>query len=328
MSTRTLQESLLGSSSLLPLAVAAFSGAAIAYVLQKALNSSAPAQAQSSASDSWLPPVPVTRRRGASSQLTLVGAGPGSPDLLTVAGYHALSIADVVLCDRIASPALRALARPDAQYVVAPRAAPGSSEAAQAALNAAGLEALRRGARVVRLKAGDPYVFGRGGEEVAFYAAHGFAADVIPGVSSALAGPAAAGVPVTHRGTANQVLISTGHGAAGALPDLPPYAPLRTLVLLMAVGRLRALQAQLRAAGYPDATSVAIVERATQADERTTRMTLGVLPEAAEAASCAAPAVVVVGAVVDALPADWVAAASAQRRADAAAGAGSLVADD
>jgi hypothetical protein len=176
--------------SLAPLAAAALAGAALSYALQTALSSrwsqsaaaaAAAGAAPPTAGRPWLPPVPVSRR-GAGAQLALVGAGPGSPDLLTVAGYHALARADVVLCDRIASPALRAIARPDARYVVAPRAAPGSSEAAQAALNAAGLAALREGARVVRLKAGDPYVFGRGGEEVAFYAAAGFAPDVIPGV--------------------------------------------------------------------------------------------------------------------------------------------------
>lgn len=257
--------------------------------------------------------VHVSRRRNASCvccvaaaaplaapSITLVGGGPGSPDLITLAGLSALRSADVVITDLIAAKELRALAPSGCVFHVAEKT-PGNADSAQADVNAIGLAALNAGKRVVRLKVGDPFLYGRGGEECAFYAAHGFRARVVPGVSAALAAPICAGIPVTHRGAANQLIISTGQGRGGAFPDLPRWEPSRTLVLLMAVGRAGKLQSDLCSErGYPEDTPVCVIERGTQPDERITRTTLAGLAAAAQALSFESPAVIVVGAVVNA----------------------------
>ena len=189
-------------------------------------------------------------------------------------------------------------------------------------MNGLGLAALRRGLRVVRLKVGDPYLYGRCGEEVAFYRAHGFEPRVIPGVCTALAAPAAAGIPVTHRGAADQVLLSTGQGRGGSFPDLPSFAPKRTLVLLMAVKRIPLLRQDLcEERGYPPATPVAVIERATHPSQRVTRTTLEGLAAAAAAAGVQSPAVIVVGAVCTAMEAAVVARAAGPGEAAAQGGA-------
>jgi uroporphyrin-III C-methyltransferase len=244
---------------------------------------------------------PTSSSASSSPRVTLVGAGPGSPDLLTLAAHNALRAADVVICDKIASPALKALVPPHAEYREADKI-PGKADAAQDEVNAWGVEALRAGKRVVRLKVGDPYLYGRGGEEVLFYRRHGFTAAVLPGVTSALVAPLAAGIPVTHRGYANQLLITTGQGRGGSVPDLPPYDSNRTLVMLMGVGRIPTLREDLVGGkGYPDDTPVAIIERSTHEDERVTRTTLARVKEDAAAAGVQSPAVLVLGNVVNAL---------------------------
>jgi len=237
------------------------------------------------------------RAKGAT--ITLAGGGPGSPDLLTLAAFAALKNADVVISDLIAPVELRAVAPPHAEFYVAEKV-PGKADSAQSSVNGIGLEALRRGKHVVRLKVGDPYLYGRGGEEVEFYRAAGFEPKVIPGVCTALAAPAAAGIPVTHRGAANQVLFSTGQGRGGEFPDLPPFSSSRTLVLLMAVGRIPVLFQDLcTERGYPEDTPVAVIERATHTDEKITRTTLHRLADEAKGAT--SPATIVIGSVVTAL---------------------------
>ena len=235
----------------------------------------------------------------ASALITLVGGGPGAPELLTLAGLSALRSADVVITDLIAAKELRALAPAGAEFHVADKV-PGNADSAQASVNAIGLAALRAGKRVVRLKVGDPFLYGRGGEEVEFFRAHGFEPVVVPGVSAALAAPISAGIPVTHRGVANQLLISTGQGRGGTFPDLPQWEPSRTLVLLMAVGRAGKLRADLcDERGYPVDTPVAVIERGTQPDERITRTTLLELAAVADELKFESPAVIVVGGVVE-----------------------------
>ena len=235
------------------------------------------------------------------ASITLAGGGPGSLELLTLAAYQALQCADVVISDLIAPPALRAAAPAHAEFHVADKV-PGNADSAQSSVNGLGLAALQRGKRVVRLKVGDPYLYGRGGEEVAFYRAHGFEPRVIPGVCTALAAPCAAGIPVTHRGAANQVLLSTGQGRGGSFPDLPPFDATRTLVLLMAVGRIPLLRADLcEQRAYPEHTPVAIIERATHPTQRITRTTLADLARDAGAADVQSPAVLVIGSVCSAL---------------------------
>lgn len=168
-------------------------------------------------------------------------------------------------------------------------------------LNAWGIDALRQGKRVVRLKVGDPYLYGRGGEEFQFYKSQGYEPDVIPGITSALMAPLAAQIPVTHRGAANQLLITTGQGRNGSFPDLPTYDRQRTVVMLMAVGRIPQLRDDFCSRGYPETTPVAVIEKATHPDERTIRTTLLELKAVAEAAKVASPAIIVVGQVVNCL---------------------------
>ena len=182
----------------------------------------------------------------------------------------------------------------------------GSADAYQDAMNRMVLDGLRAGKRVVRLKCGDPFVFGRGGEEVLFFRSHGFAARVLPGVSSAIAAPLAGGIPVTHRGSANQLLITTGRGKNGELPVLPAYEPLRTVVFLMGVAALPTVTRELtEKLAYPRDTPVAVVERAfhgaNRAHERTVRGTLETIAQIAKDHAIVAPATVVVGRVVDVL---------------------------
>ena len=193
---------------------------------------------------------------------------------------------------------------------------PGNADSAQESVNAWGLEALQRGKNVVRLKVGDPFLYGRGGEEALFYLKHGYTADVIPGVCAALAAPAIAGIPVTHRGAANQVLISTGQGRGGTLPQLSPYVEGRTLVLLMAVGRIPHLAADLH--DYPQDSPVAIIERASHPDERVTRTTLANIAPDAAAAGVESPAVIVIGPVVDVLVREAAAEVAAKVASDTA----------
>ena len=233
--------------------------------------------------------------------ISLVGCGPGRAELLTLEALGAIWAADVVICDRILGAALKELVRPGAELVLEAEKLPGRADAAQAELNAWGVGALRKGKRVARLKAGDPFLFGRGGEEVLFYRRHGFEPAVVPGVSSCLAAPLAAGIPVTHRGFASQLLVTTAQAQGGAAPRLPAFEPARTVVVLMGVGRIPSMASDYAAAGYPLDTPVAIIERATQRDERVTRSTLRHVREDAERAHVESPAVIVVGAVVDAL---------------------------
>ena len=168
--------------------------------------------------------------------ITLVGAGPGDPDLLTLAAHKAIMSADVVVADRLVSQEILQLVQ-HGQLKVA-RKLPGCALEAQREIYRWCAEAVLAGKNVVRLKIGDPYVFGRGGEEVLEFRRLGVEARVIPGISSALAGPLAAGIPVTHRGIANRVVFCTGMSKEETVPDVPHYHAEQTCVFLMAVGIL------------------------------------------------------------------------------------------
>jgi len=239
--------------------------------------------------------------RAVAGTCYLVGGGLGDADLLTVRARSLIQTADVVLFDRLISEEIRRLAGPGADVHVA-RKVPGKADAAQAELNRLGVTALRAGRSVVRVKIGDPLLFARGGEEVCVYRAHGFEPVLVPGLSSALVAPLLAGIPVTHRGVANQLLVTTGRDKGGAFPDLPRYSPTRTIVILMAVGRMPTLFAEeLGPRGYPASTPVAVIENASLPNERQTLTTLGTAAEDYERIGFKAPAVVVVGNVVTAL---------------------------
>lgn len=232
----------------------------------------------------------------AMGSVCLVGGGPGDPDLLTVRALRRLADADVVVVDRLA-PAEDLAALAPRALVVDVGKTPGHHPVPQEGINALLVEHARAGRRVVRLKGGDPYVLGRGGEEVEACRGAGVPVEVVPGVTSAFAVPAAAGIPVTHRGLARSVTVLTGHEDLGA-ERLEALVRLGgTLVVLMGVTRLAALADGLVAAGADPATPAAVVERGWSTEQRTTRADLSSLAGACAARGVASPAVVVVGAV-------------------------------
>jgi uroporphyrin-III C-methyltransferase len=221
--------------------------------------------------------------------VTLVGAGPGDPGLITVRGLEALRACDAVVYDRLVAPELVDEAPHDALRICRD----GLDQASVDRL----LVELGRELDVVRLKGGDPFVFGRGGEEALALAEAGVPFEVVPGVSSLAAVPGAVGIPVTHRGLSDRVTIATAHAADGAEPDYAELAAAGgTLVLFMGLGRLAALAAGLIEAGLPAATPAAVVSRGTMADQS---LVTGPLCEIADRADgLPGPALVVVGDVV------------------------------
>jgi uroporphyrinogen III methyltransferase/synthase len=226
----------------------------------------------------------------------LVGAGPGDPGLITVRGAQLLGQADVVVYDRLVAPSLLDLAPPDAQRVYVGKS-PDRVEMAQDEINALLARHGRDGATVVRLKGGDPFVFGRGGEEAEALAAAGVAFEVVPGVTSAIAAPAYAGVPVTHRGRASHFTVVTGHeDPAKDGGDVDWEALARsggTLVVLMGAGRMAEIARRLLDGGLRPATPVTAVRNGTRPDQRTVRATLATVAET----GIEAPAAVVIGDV-------------------------------
>lgn len=239
--------------------------------------------------------LPLRRhRRGPVGTVTLVGGGPGDPGLVTTRGRRAVAEADVVVVDRLAPRALLDTLDPDVEVVEAGKS-PHSHTLTQEQINEVLVERALRGLRVVRLKGGDPFVLGRGGEEVQACLAAGVPVEVVPGVTSAIAVPGVAGVPVTHRGVSRQVTILSAHDSA---PDWPSIAALDgTLVLLMGVGRLAEHAATLVAHGKDPATPVAVVENGTLPGQRTTVGTLADIAQRAAERGVGNPAVVVVGEV-------------------------------
>jgi uroporphyrin-III C-methyltransferase / precorrin-2 dehydrogenase / sirohydrochlorin ferrochelatase len=225
--------------------------------------------------------------------VALVGGGPGADGLITSRARELLASADVVVVDRLAPRGVVGRL-PSTVRVVDVGKAPGRHALAQDAINDLLVEEAMAGHAVVRLKGGDPYVLGRGGEERLACEAHGIRVEVVPGVTSAVAVPAAAGIPVTHRGVARGFTVVTGHDE---LPAVPPGTD-HTVVLLMGVGRLARSAASLLGAGRPASCPVAIVERGFAPDQRVTFGTLGDIAARAAAAGVENPAVVVVGDVV------------------------------
>jgi uroporphyrin-III C-methyltransferase len=229
----------------------------------------------------------------------LVGAGPGDPGLLTLHAAHALAEADVILHDALVSAEILALASRARLEPVGKRA--GGRRTPQLRINERLIRLAQEGHRVVRLKGGDPLVFGRGGEEALALAAAGIRFRIIPGISAGTGGPAAAGIPVTHRGLAHSVAFVTGHDASGELPDLDWLALARgadVLVLYMALRRIGAIAANLRAAGRPAAEPVAFITEATTPRERVAVTTLAEAERAAAAIPPDAPTLIVIGPVV------------------------------
>ncbi len=235
-------------------------------------------------------------RQGRMGRVDLVGGGPGPVDLMTVRAWRLLAEADVVVMDRLGPTDIRSHLAPDVEIIDVGKL-PGHHPVPQHEINAILVDRARSGKRVVRLKGGDPFVFGRGGEEVAACVAAGVPVDVVPGVTSAVAVPEAAGIPVTHRGIASAVHIVNGQSEVtpATLAALGDAAV--TTVILMGVGALPRLVADALRAGVPGSRPVAIVERGHHADQRTTRTTLGAVVLEAGRIGVRNPAVVVVGDV-------------------------------
>jgi uroporphyrin-III C-methyltransferase len=222
----------------------------------------------------------------------LVGAGPGDGDLLTVRAARLLGEADVVVRDRLVDESVMEYVNPHAQVVDVGKG-PGESFR-QASINQLLVDLSQQYDTVVRLKGGDPFVFGRGGEEVITLREAGVACVVVPGLSSALAGPLAAGIPVTHRGVSRGVTIVSARGANGDVTDFRDLAhPDLSLVILMGVEHRGVIAQQLLEGGLDDGTPVAVIERAWSEQQRTTRGTLRTLASF----DVLPPAIIVVGGV-------------------------------
>lgn len=238
------------------------------------------------------------RSRGTVS---LVGAGPGDPELITLRGLRRLRSADVVVYDRLIDPRLLEEVPAEAERVFVGKAR-GLATLDQRAIEAVMIERARAGKRVVRLKGGDPFVFGRGGEEVEALAAAGITWEVVPGITSAVAVPAGAGIPVTHRELSSTITIVTGHEDPRKPDSSVDWDWLAhgsgTLVVLMGLERLEIICNRLMSGGRSPETPAAVISAGTLPQERTVAAPLLALAEAVEEAGLQSPAIVVVGDVV------------------------------
>lgn len=259
-------------------------------------------------------------RNSPKPEIILAGSGPGSPSLITLATHRAIQTASVILADKLVPSAVLDLI-PRRTPVHIARKFPGNADAAQAELLSLGLEALEKRLTVLRLKQGDPYIYGRGGEEYTFFKERGFTPIILPGITSALSAPLFAAIPPTHRSVADQVLICTGTGRKGAAPTPPPYISTQTVVFLMALHRLSSLVESLIGGpfislssknpllpensgtnkpstshpSWPLSTPCAVLERASCPDQRVIRSTLEHVCAAVEEEGSRPPGLLVVG---------------------------------
>ena len=234
---------------------------------------------------------------GAAGFVSLVGAGPGDPELLTLRALRVMQAASVVLYDHLVSPALVDLARRDAERIYVGKEQDNHA-LPQGEINALMVRLAREGKRVVRLKGGDPFIFGRGGEEIEALLGHGVAFEVVPGVTAAAGAASYAGIPLTHRDYAQACVFATGHMKNGSAQlDWPALTrPNQTVAVYMGVGALAQICAGLVEHGLPAATPAALVENATLPQQRVTAGTLASLPALAQGAK--PPALLIVGEVV------------------------------
>lgn len=240
---------------------------------------------------------PDAAGKAPAGSVALVGGGPGDSGLITVRGRRLLGQADVVVADRLGPRELLKELAPDVRVIEVGKT-PGHHPVPQLEINRILVDEALQGNRVVRLKGGDPYVLGRGGEEAEFCRQNGVEVEVVSGVTSAISVPAAAGIPVTHRGLAKGFSVVTGHEELSEVPARPDH----TVVLLMGVAQLRDSAAALAGSGLPLDTPVGIVENGYLPDQRVTIGTLGTIADQAEAVGVANPAVIVIGDVVRVSP--------------------------
>lgn len=233
-----------------------------------------------------------------TGKVWLVGAGPGDPELLTLKAVRVLGSADVVLVDDLVDPRILAHARPGARIVEVGKRG-GCRSTPQAFIEKLMVRLARRGASVVRLKGGDPFVFGRGGEEAETLAKAGIACEVVNGITSGIAVPAAIGIPVTHRDTARGVTFITGHTRDDSSPDWAAlHAAGTTLVIYMGMKRADSLASRMIAAGFPADTPACAIQNGTLETQATVVCTLATLAARIAEARLGSPGLLVVGEVV------------------------------
>ena len=229
----------------------------------------------------------------------IVGAGPGDPELLTLKALRLLQKADIVYFDRLVSDDILDLIRRDAERVSVGKAK-GNHSVPQPDIHDLMIASARDGKTVVRLKGGDPFIFGRGGEELAALQAAGIEADVVPGISSALGCAASAGLPLTHRDHAQSLTFVTGHAKSGEVPDLDWTAlakPAQTVTVCMGVGTAPTIAENLIRAGRAPSTPVAVIENGTRDNEIRAYGTLAELPQLITDAGIKGPALLIIGEV-------------------------------
>lgn len=235
-----------------------------------------------------------TRSHHTKGRVYLIGAGPGDPDLITVRGANVLKEADVIVYDRLANPELLSLAPENSEHIYVGKR-PGKPSVSQQQINHILITRAQAGKKVVRLKGGDPFVFGRGGEECEALKSENIPFEVVPGISSALAAPAFAGIPLTHRETARSFTVVTGHTISGTdtFENWDYLVHTDTLVVLMGMRTLPALAVKLISNGREADTPVAVIEKATYRDQKVVTGTLSTIAEKAEHLS--PPATIVIG---------------------------------
>ena len=248
-------------------------------------------------------------KKALQGKVYLIGAGPGDPGLMTLKGRELIAKADCLVYDALAAPVMLTWAKPECEKIYVGKRS-GNHALQQSEINALLVECASKYACVVRLKGGDPYVFGRGGEEAQALNAAGVSFEVVPGVTSAIAGPACAGIPVTHRDYCTQFTVFTGHEGANkdeSTLDIPGIAAAHgTKVMLMGMSRLRETLAALMQSGQGGEVPAAAVQWAATGRQKIVSATVATLADAVEAAGVSSPAVVVIGEVVKLAPQlDW-----------------------
>ncbi|CAO3659900.1 unnamed protein product [Rhizopus stolonifer] len=225
-------------------------------------------------------------------KISLIGGGPGDPELITVKAKRILQEADLVVSDRLIPSQILDLVQGELRIA---RKWTGKSDEAQDELMQWCLEGLEQGKQVARLKIGDPLIFGRGGEEILWFRERGYEPELVPGISSAFSAPMAANVPATFRGVCDQIIITTGRGTKGSMPDLPLFGSTQTLVVLMAVGRAHELRSMLIDRQYPLDVPVCWIENSNCPEERILFSTLYSMATIVDEKEIKAPAVLIVG---------------------------------
>jgi uroporphyrin-III C-methyltransferase/precorrin-2 dehydrogenase/sirohydrochlorin ferrochelatase len=238
-------------------------------------------------------------------EVYLIGAGPGDPDLLTLRAVQLLQQADVILYDRLISDAVLDRARRDAERIFVGKEAGGDHHKTQARIHELLVSYAKRGLRVARLKGGDPFIFGRGGEEIEVLAEHGIPYVVVPGITAALGAAASAGIPLTHRRLAQSVTFAAGHALDDETLDWRSLAqPHHTVVFYIGVAQLPRIVAKLREAGASAVLPAALVERGSLAEQRVVRGSISTIAQIAQDEKIAPPALLIVGEVASLAKAD------------------------